>query len=225
MSCEQCLEMLDPWVDGDLAPTEIEEMVSHLANCVSCARDEVEVRDLLAKADALPQVVEPQRDLWPDIADQLPTGKSSSGSRPGWASASWRWVAAASLLLFLGGASGWLLREQRPVPPDSARDLVVDRSYGTVSKLGDLPMSLLVFEKSLAELRAQALEEMKASGESSEELEVVERNLDVMDAALLEIRQALEREPKSLLLYQQWATVLKHQADLLQWAGKLARGA
>ncbi|MCH9649243.1 MAG: zf-HC2 domain-containing protein [Deltaproteobacteria bacterium] len=224
MSCDRYLEMLDPWVDGDLSSVEAEEVASHLASCVSCDREAMELLDLLARADALPRAAEPSRDLWPDIARQLPTKKPSTIGQPGWAFVSWRWIAAASLLLVLGGASGWLLRGQRSLPLELTRGLTPPPNYSTASQQGGLPKRLLSLERSMAELRGEILQEMKATDSSSEELAVVERNLQVMDAALLEIRQALEREPRSLHLHLQWAATLRHQADLLQLAGKLVRG-
>lgn len=76
--------LLDDYLDGGLAPPLVEELETHVRQCVTC-RGEVEgLRQLLDATAALPRSINPSRDLWTAIADQIqPGGKPhrAPGSR------------------------------------------------------------------------------------------------------------------------------------------------
>jgi predicted anti-sigma-YlaC factor YlaD len=69
--CERTLEALDDYADGTQGEAAFQEVELHLAGCADCAAEHRMLRELLARAAALPPSVAPPRDLWPGIAERL----------------------------------------------------------------------------------------------------------------------------------------------------------
>jgi hypothetical protein len=59
------------YVDGALPASEKAELERHLASCAECRREVAFLNSLRQQAAALPQRLEPPRDLWPEIANRL----------------------------------------------------------------------------------------------------------------------------------------------------------
>jgi len=71
MKCERVRIILDDFVDGLLPEAEAREIETHLAECENCRDEFQSLQALLEKASHLPKVIEPPRDLWPDIEAKL----------------------------------------------------------------------------------------------------------------------------------------------------------
>jgi hypothetical protein len=59
--------LLDDYVDQALSPSVRQDLERHLAECSTCEQEVAQLRELLARAAALPSSREPQHDLWPRI--------------------------------------------------------------------------------------------------------------------------------------------------------------
>lgn len=57
--CAAILPLLEPWVDGELAPVEAERVCAHLALCPSCAAESRLAEAIQAGLRALPQLDAP----------------------------------------------------------------------------------------------------------------------------------------------------------------------
>jgi predicted anti-sigma-YlaC factor YlaD len=96
--CEVVDELLEPWVDGDLEPTDQRRVDDHLVAC-ACCRQAAESADAIAVGlRALPELEPPE-----SILAVLP----SRASRPSLMTKWWRGAAAAAVLMAAGGAVAW----------------------------------------------------------------------------------------------------------------------
>ncbi|RPJ87142.1 MAG: hypothetical protein EHM18_02650, partial [Acidobacteria bacterium] len=71
MTCGKIQQELDAFLTGRLAPAEKSAVERHLLGCPECRSYAVWIGDLDLKAAALPDTLEPSRDLWPDIASRI----------------------------------------------------------------------------------------------------------------------------------------------------------
>jgi hypothetical protein len=182
MTCAEAEDRLDDYVDDSLPEAEFQEMELHLGSCPPCREQERRLRAVLAQAAALPRTPSPGRDLWPGIAARI--GRRKAAPLRGWRAIGL--AAAAALLIAL--ASTLLPRPGPPAAPTPA----------------GLPVTVSPGSDSLHELEgdyAQATTALLAalndhpSSLSSETLASVRRNLEVIDRALAEVREALRKDP------------------------------
>jgi hypothetical protein len=127
MSCNKMENRLHDYVDGLLSTSERVAVEQHLEKCLDC-RGEVEfLNSLRRQVAALPQSIEPPRDLWPEIASRIASkinlwqqvfellkhiviGESSApGNRLMWGLRGA--IAVAVLVLAVGGI--WLVMQTR----------------------------------------------------------------------------------------------------------------
>jgi len=71
MNCNHMETRRHDYVDGVLPASEKVDLERHLAACADCRRDVAFLNSLRQQAAALPQRLEPPRDLWPEIANRL----------------------------------------------------------------------------------------------------------------------------------------------------------
>lgn len=212
MTCEQFDQRLDDLLDGRLDPTDRSAMDAHLAGCEGCRGRMEAMRLVLADAATLPRSIEPPRNLWPDIAARLEGRGAVLPIRP----ARWRrWAplaAAAAILIVvtvlvtlrITRAPSSLAESPEPARPGVA-ELAIDREYELAA--GDL-------ERALREGRDQL-----APGT----VEVLERNLALIDAAIAEARAALEADPANADLRALLRGAHRQKLDLLERATRLTR--
>ncbi|HEX9942979.1 MAG TPA: zf-HC2 domain-containing protein [Thermoanaerobaculia bacterium] len=116
LRCEEALEVLEPYLDGDLAPAEASRLRGHLERCPSCAaeldlaaRIQSELRSL-PQLDCPPEVLERVRqagrgEIVPFVPRQRATGLLRLAA------------AAAILTLALGGGALFLHVQRQPDRP------------------------------------------------------------------------------------------------------------
>lgn len=111
MSCPEIKEKLSEYIDGALPAEEEKRVAAHLGRCESCAVFLSGLREVVAEASALPASLEPDEDLWPDIAARVRPEPGRSRRTPlrwmAWGAAAA--AAAVVLLLFLVNGT-WLAR-------------------------------------------------------------------------------------------------------------------
>jgi anti-sigma factor RsiW len=212
MKCTDLLDRLDDFVDGLLSREERVEVEEHLLSCAACREEERHLRAILAAARALPRERTPPRDLWPGIAQAIGAGKVVEGefarrkARPWWrpalAAAAVVAAVAAAVLMHGGGAPfgepGTDGVTAFPVAEGHVALLDAERGYARAAD------ELLA---ALAERRDALSPETRAS---------VERNLAVIDQALKEIRDALQKEPGNAELTRMLASTHRKKVDVLR---------
>lgn len=197
-------EMLHDYVDGTLDDARRRELEARLASDPELRAELESLRTLLAAAKELPESVEPRRDLWPGIEERLRPGRIVRFP------VRILLAAAAALVIFLAGLLTGDRRDdtstQRAEAPPTAAELLdrVEEEYSTASD--DL------FEK--LEGRSDELDPVT--------VELIRRNLEIIDEAIREIRLALEEDPENAGLHRLLTGEYRRRNALLRQAGSLA---
>ena len=221
MTCEQVKGRLDEYVDGDLDEAAFQEVELHLDGCAGCRGEERLLRALIAEAAALPREILPARDLWPEVAARL-RGREGARlvARP--ARATWpspmAMAAAASVLLALT-ATLWV-RGHGPRPPAEVTPGTL-RTVASVDPGADLLDTEREYARATADLMA-AIESQKAPL-TPETRQVLDANLETIDAALAQVRAALRTDPGNGPLTHLLTSTHQKKLDALQRVVRLNR--
>lgn len=212
---------LSEYLDGGLTPGERAELEAHLAGCTECARTLEELRAVVTEADRLPQLP-PERDLWPGIEDRLtPRDAARADAEPvipihrrRVAVTVPQLMAAAVALILFSASAVWLAvggaGEPGPGPVASAAP---EARVTTVAFTG-ADQAIAVLEEEYRS-RRDALD--------PETIQVVERNLAIIDQAIAEARAALTADPSSEYLSTHLAVAMRQKMDLLRRAATIAQ--
>lgn len=213
MNCQEVHEHLDDWVDGTLAEPIRLATERHLADCADCRRDEAELRDLLARAAALPRSIQPPHDLWPGILGGIERGKVVRG-RFGVSPATRRWLlpAAAGLVLVLASSGLTALFLGGPTAPGARR------AAATVAW-----QEFAAAESEYQRVTDELLGALEARSDelAPETVETVMTNLALIDGAIREAREALERDPANAGLANKLTDIYRKRVDFLQAMNRL----
>lgn len=219
MTCHELDESLDDLVDGALTGAEADAALSHVASCASCREREQALRRLLAHAAALPRGLTPSRDLWPEIAERIEHGWSWAAIR-----AFWQPMTLATAAAVVIGAVALLLTSQAPT---AVRTVAIpSASPSAVFVAGDhvadpvLAAAERDYEEAASTLMA-ALQRRRAALPPVD-LARVEANLQVIDRALAEVRQALVKDPASPELSRMLVATHRKKVDVLQRVVRLS---
>jgi hypothetical protein len=200
MTCEEVRGRLDDWVEGALGEGEREAFAAHLADCDACRAEARAQEALLAAAADLPREIRPPRELWSGIDARLAgSQRPRRAGLPAWALV----AAALALVLVTAAVTSILTRDYeeaialKPGRADEARFLAASQEL-------------------LAGLEAQDL--------SPETMEIVRRNLEVIDAAIAELQAALERDPGNGELTRMLLATYQRKIDLLEQAARSGEG-
>lgn len=166
---------------------------------------------LLEAARRLGTDISPQRDLWPDIAAEIGEPQRS------------RWAPllaqAAAVVLLVGGSSAityLLVAEQQQLVTRVGPELLFEQaSFGNRYSLGP----------GFQDARSALIGELEVELErlSPESRADIEANLDLIYTAIVEINQALERDPNNTLLQQQLLKAYREELTVLRRVGGLTR--
>lgn len=232
-------ERVADYVDGELPAARGGEVEAHLATCPACREEAVRLRGLLAAAATLPRTVEPRRDLWPDVAAALddPAGGRDSesppvagtGERDGlrsrlearsvWSSRRWLAAAAVVLVALSSGATALILTRSgsgegsRAVAPTPASPVGGAGGWAGVEE---------GYLRAAAELRATLAEQRERL--EPEAWNAVERNLAILDGAIVEAREALAADPDNREVFRMLSSMYEKKIDVLRQVAALPAG-
>jgi predicted anti-sigma-YlaC factor YlaD len=215
MRCAEAMDRLDDLLDGGLPEDERLALEAHLVSCPGCRKEEMLLRAMLAEARALRRERTPSRDLWPEIARSIGAEKvvSANFGRPqAWG----RWMpalaaaavvaAVVTVVAMRGGAPFRSPGAGTAVPVAGGHVTLLDAEQGYARAADELLAAL-------DERRDSLSPETRAS---------VERNLAVIDQALKEIREALQKEPGNRELTRMLASTHRKKVDVLRRVVKLS---
>lgn len=127
MSCDRVEALLPDWLEGTLT-SERAAVEAHLASCLACRTLVEDLRRIVTAAASLP-VVEPERDLWPEIAARLPVRETPvvslderrlasvrNGATTGWRLGRWRAPLAAAAAVLVVATTLVMPRGEQPQP-------------------------------------------------------------------------------------------------------------
>lgn len=220
MTCQELDARLDDWLDGALPPSEAAEVEAHLAGCEGCREDARKLRQVLAHATALPRSLAPSRDLWPRIERRIaPSGWSRLFA---WDSTALVAAAAAVVIgllavVFAQRSPGTVRTVEIPVAaaataePASAGPDVQDPVLAQAERDYETAASALL---AALQQRRQVLTPDTIAG--------VQQNLQVIDSALVQVRQALVKDPRNPDLNRMLVATHRKKLDVLQRVVRLS---
>ena len=219
MTCQEVDERLDDWVDGDLEPGAASEVQAHLASCAECQARERRLRQLLAHAASLPRSVAPPRDLWPGIAQRI--GRERTWS---WGLNSWQpWALAAAATVLVGLAAAlWTARTPAAVRTVEIPAATPEAHPAALPGLSDPALAAAERDyEDAANALLEALQKRQAEI-SPETLVAVRANLEVIDRALAELREALVKDPSNPELNRMLVATHRKKVDVLRRVVRLS---
>jgi hypothetical protein len=210
-TCDAWNDRLSEYLDDELDPGEREALAAHLGACVVCRKDLDALREVTARAAALSDAG-PGADLWSGIRDRIGAsppavlplrGRRFSFTLP-------QLIAAGLALMVLSGGMVWLARfggERTDfpttaafAPPDLAPAHFADRAYDDA--IADLRRTL---DAGRSKLGAQTVR-------------VLETNLQAIDQAIAQCREALAADPENVYLNTYLAHARGRKLELLRQA-------
>ncbi len=178
---------------------------------------------LMKAAAALTKEIRPGRDLWPGIEQAL-TRNEPGGA---WRATSWNslYAQAAAVILLVGASSGLTYlavsdgnSQISPVAQDVERVFEpVSGSFGSRYNLGP------DFQDARDTLAARLDGELQKL--SPESRAGVQKNLDAIHTAIVEINEALAKEPDNVLLQQLLLRTYHEEIALMQQVGGIRNSA
>lgn len=226
---DQWTDRLSDYLDDELTDSERAALDAHLLECEACASTLDDLRRVVDEARTL-STRAPERDLWPAIAARIQT---TPQSRPWW-SALWsppaldrqfsfslaQLAAAAVVLMLLGGGTTWLMRQRAPETGSSAAD--IPQQQGPTAPASDLTLANFAdpqFDAAVADLQ-RALDEGRGLLDPRT-VEILEKNLTIIDGAIAQARQALAADPANTYLNSYLADARRRKLELLRQATSL----
>lgn len=170
-------------------------------------------QDLDGLKAELPRRIEPARDLWPQIADRISRGKVVEGTfgrvspRPVWRQPTLLAAAAVALVVLTSAITTVVVFRQIP------------QSAGLTTPPG-LVQDFAGIELEYVDAANEILRVVRAGDVqlSPATVAVLEKNLQVIDDAMRESREALARDPANSALREMVLASHRHKLDLLRRA-------
>jgi anti-sigma factor RsiW len=220
---DQWIDRLSEYLDGDLAPGERAALEAHLADCATCRTTVDEIRRVIARAHAL--VDQPVgRDLWPGIAALIgsagtPVVDLAARRARKRVSFSMPQLAAAAVLLIAvtAGGTSLVFRDGRPPRPAQG---AAPGSAAHAIPAGFPDKAEVSYDAAVSDLE-RALDAGR-SRLSPKTIQVLEKNLTRIDAAIAEARAALKADPANAYLNAHLANTMQQKLELLRQASQLA---
>jgi hypothetical protein len=220
---DRWLDRLSEYLDDELRGDERAQLEVHLTECADCRALLDELRLVKRQANALPDRM-PAADLWPRIRARIEEGTDIvpiGAPRPVRAGRRFTFTfvqaaAAAVAMMLVGGGSAWLaLRPETSSPVAEA------------PPTADSPVQLTAYQpppevqRRLAELEAT----LAAARDrlDPETVGVIVKNLAIVETAVEEAMQALERDPANEYLREHLVRTLQTKVDVLERANALTR--
>ena len=151
LPCEEALDLLEPYLDGDLPPEETDRVRRHLDGCPACAAERALAARIQSELRALPQP-----DCPPEVIERV--RRAGRGEVVPFPSAEraprWRIAAAAALVALAvgGGALGvhvQHVRQQEQVAQATLEARLALAYFGKVTRKAGLDVRDEVLEKRL----------------------------------------------------------------------------
>jgi len=212
-------EQLSAYLDGDLTGEDLVSTEAHLAGCAECRAELEGLRRVVRRAAALDDRP-PERDLWAGIARQIATPSTADvipfAPRTRRFAFTMPQLAAAAVALMAMSAGAAMLLQPRAVsgPAAAAPGSVVITS---VMHPGD---EIVASYDSVITDMARLLDTHRSRLDTAT-VRIVEQSLREIDAAILQARTALAKDPNNRYLNGHLQRSLDRKLGLLRTAATL----
>jgi Putative zinc-finger len=211
---------LSEYLDDELDDRECGELEEHLKVCERCRADLADLRAVATRARVLPDRP-PAADLWPGVAARI--GGRTLDFEPRKAPRRFAFtlpqlVAASLALMVLSGGMVWLARlggEQTDFPPVSAVTETVDEAAVRPANFADG-----AYDNAIADL--QRTLEAGRGRLDKETIRVLQENLQAIDRAITQCREALSADPANVYLNTYLVEARARKLELLRRAAAIA---
>ena len=215
-------DRLSDYLDDELTAEERRAVDAHLVGCHECAAVLDELKQVVARAKAI-EPRPPQANLWPGVARRVerPAMRRFSVTLP-------QALAASVAVALLSGALVWRvmgtsngLHDGNTAP---TREPVVQafRPADEVPGVATVSYADAQYDAAVADLE-KALQEGRGRLDKST-IAIVEHNLQIIDRAIDQARQALEADPANSYLSSHLVEARRRKLDLLRRAAALTEG-
>lgn len=224
-------ERLSAYLSGDLDPSTAGLVEGHLRECPRCTEALAGLERVVGLARDAAEL-EPPRDLWPEIASSIasiPVGSdvevielpTATERRPGRPVLSRPQLAAAAVLLVvLSAGGGWWAASTMAVPEPPTSALGGFDAVAAVDDDSGAPPDLAAQLRVLEQLVATASETLDPST-----VLVIERNLNTIETAIADSREALATDPGNAFLMEHLDRMYRRKLQYLQEAVRVAEWA
>ena len=214
-------DRLSDYLDEELTPAERRDVEAHVAGCPECAAVLDDLRRVVARAktiDARP----PHADLWPGIAERIerPAMRRFAFTLP-------QALAASLAIALLSGGIVWrLVGSPKGLPDEYSQSTTpAVQSFRPAEQPSDVvPVSYAdaQYDAAVVDLE-KALKDGRGRLDQST-IAIVEHNLQIIDQAIDQARQALESDPANSYLSSHLVEARRRKLDLLRRATALTEG-
>jgi hypothetical protein len=234
-------DRLSDYLDGELPDDERYAIESHLAGCAPCAAVLADLKRVVARAQAAGRpgskdVRPPQADLWAGIAARIDDRSAStivafeprrrvSFTLP-------QLAAAAAILIAISGGLAWQTAERlagrsteasRPSQADASSAPTVEPERAVPAD--DVQVATVGFADPQYDAAVADLEKAVKQGRGrldENTIAIVEHNLQIIDQAIEQARQALAADPANNYLSSHLFEARRRKLDLLRRAAALS---
>lgn len=216
MACTSYRAALQELADGTLGPIRRAELQIHLDDCAACrslASDLVRIRDLAASLDRLT----PPDSVWLQVAGRLRQEGRLAPSAETPRSSTRRIAAlaiAAALVIAVGASIVSLLPRGGGGAPQNAGESNASAQDPVQSFANEIRLAEQHLQNAIAKLEQAALSDEDVMDPQT--AEIFKKNLQVMDQAIAESRDALRVEPQSVTARDSLFDAMRRKVGVLQ---------
>ena len=234
-------DQLSEYLDDELPADERAELEAHLSNCAQCAAVLADLKRVVARAGAL-EPRPPQTDLWAAVAARIE--QESSGTvvafqpRRRVSFTLPQLAAAAAILIAVSGGIAWQTAERMagkstevarasdgnasPTASVTERQASSERTLAPVDDVQAASVTVAdpQYDAAVADLE-QAVRHGRGQLDENT-IAIVEHNLQIIDQAIEQARQALTADPANSYLSSHLFEARRRKLDLLRRAAALS---
>jgi len=225
---------LSEYLDDELSSADRAAVDAHLQHCHACADELHALRRIVAHAATVAEGdVPPARDLWTGIRARIEPAKvvaigDLAAKRAATRRISFSFAqlaAAAVLLMAISGTAAWVLRGRAPAAPAASSTAAIQAEVEPSASPEDVRRVNFAdaqFDAAVSDLE-RALRDRR-NDLNPRTVEILERNLTLIDAAIAQARQALEEDPGNTYLNRHLAESRRRKLELLRRAAAISEG-
>ena len=239
---EHVSDHLSAYLDDELEPQVRAHVDAHLRTCAACRGELDALRRIVTHAATIAdEDTPPARDLWSGIAARIerprvvalsdvaahraaPPASSRTASRRVSLSIA-QLAAAAALLIAVSGATAWFMRGNTSQAPATTTAGVIQAEVETSGTPDEV--RLVNFADAQYDVAVSDLERVlneRRNDLNPRTVEILERNLKLIDAAIAQARQALEGDPGNQYLNRHLVESRHRKLELLRRATAITEG-